>query len=93
MVKKAFRELLRMAQSEGVDDPWIDAGIPHDRLVGLLDGEPFEIVISRNFLGGHRSHKMARGNIRREVARMRHARLMVLAKRMLEEKTMAEAAA
>ena len=92
MVKKSFRELLRMAEDEGVEDAWVDYGTPHDRLVGTVDGDAFEIVISRNCLDAPKRRAMARANIRREVTKMKHAALMALAARMIAEEAKEAAA-
>ncbi len=85
MVKKSFRELLRMAEDEGVEDAWVDYGTPHDRLVGTVDGDAFEIVISRNCLDAPKRRAMARANIRREVAKIREAALWSEAARRVDK--------
>lgn len=70
MGKKAFREIIRMAEAEGVTGVWIDKGKPHDRLCGTYAGETFEVVISTTDFNARHSPQMTRANIRREVKRM-----------------------
>lgn len=84
-MKKSFRELMRMAEGEGVAQVAIDRGTPHDRLTGLVDGAPFELVISRNNLDAPHGHARARANIRREVARIRTEAQWQLAKKLVRD--------
>lgn len=91
MGKKAFREIIRMAETEGVTSVWIDKGKPHDRLCGTFAGEPFEVVISTTDFNARYSPEMTRGNIRREIKRLRDTALERAARRLLTEKASADA--
>lgn len=83
-MKKAFREMMRMAEEEGVEHAYVEGHKPHDRLCGEVDGMPFEIVISTTDFDAPRAHKLTRTNIRREVRRMREAALWAKAGAMLQ---------
>lgn len=70
-MRKAFRELARMAEHEGVERAHIVVDSPHDRLCGLVAGQPFRIVISATkAFANERYQKCTRLNIRREVRRL-----------------------
>ena len=63
---KIQRELIRLAQKEGIERPHITPGDPHARLNGLYLGKPFSIVVSLSkSFGGHRTVGYNRANIRK----------------------------
>lgn len=45
-MKKEAREVLRMAREAGIEDPRLTKGDPHFRLVGTVNGQPVQMVVS-----------------------------------------------
>jgi hypothetical protein len=63
---KIQREILRLAQREGIEKPHITPGDPHARLSGLYLGRSFSIVVSLSkSFGGHRTAGYNKANIRK----------------------------
>jgi hypothetical protein len=63
-MKKVYREVIRLAEREGVIDVHLKPGMPHGRLTGLLEGKPISLVIGGNALGNPRGAHFIRQNIR-----------------------------
>ena len=72
-MKKEAREATRLAERYGVERAHVAGGDPHARLTGLVDGQPFSMVLSLSKQDASRYLVMLKCNIRREVRRLREA--------------------
>ena len=71
-MKKAFREIAKLAQAEGVEYPKVVGGDPHARLLGYVAGIPLKLVVSGSkALANQRYQRATKLSIRREVQRLR----------------------
>lgn len=70
-MKKAYRDIARMAEREGIDHPRVEGGSPHGRLIGYVGGRPISLVISATKWDKARCLMSTKLNIRREVRRLR----------------------
>lgn len=68
-VKAAEREYIRIAEREGIENPRIEWGQPHGRLIGTVAGMPVALVISlsKGAFKTNRQKMMTQTNFRRAV--------------------------
>ena len=75
MTDRREREIVKLAEAEGWTKVRIEGGNPHHRLVGLVDGEIVEIVVSvTKALVNRHNMRCVRKNMRRAAEAARKQR-------------------
>ena len=71
-MKKAAREIERLAATLGIESPLVVERQPHGRLTGTVDGRPISVVITMTkALSTQRTWRATKCNIRRAIREMR----------------------
>lgn len=75
MTDRRVREIVKLAEAEGWTKVRLEPGNPHGRIVGFVDGEMVEIVISvTKALASRHNIRCVRKNIRRAAEAARKQR-------------------
>jgi hypothetical protein len=73
-MKKEHREIVKLAEREGVQRPKILGGTPHSRLIGHVGGVPISVVVSATKAAATAHNlRCTKANIRKAVAQAQKA--------------------